>query len=726
MRRKRMSFTTKYVLVFGLLMLVANTLLGIVILRQSVAEIRSLIDKNMLDVVESASGILDGDVLEELTEADVDGEAFKDIENKLIAFQNHEDVVFIYAVKQVDENRYVFTVDPDPVDPGAFGEEIVITDALIQAGKGVPTVDTKPMADRWGNYYSAYSPVRDSEGNIAGIVGIDFDADWYETKISKYTISVAIIALLSVLIAGVVVFIITYNVRKRFMELDSGLAKLSSSVDQMMVEAGATTDNRASEESEASADEIEKLAAKIRTVQRDMDFYERLQKDQYYNDAITGIPNLNYVKQFADEKVNKLWADQATPAVIYFDIRSMVSYNTEYGYIKGDELLRLTAGTIKAVFPKALVGRGEGDHFIVIDEYDEKIGGKALQINGTIKKGAYGRTTGIQCAIVEMEPGMKAVDGVQRARNTLKRIGNDLNVVYRLYSSEDDKDNVTSQYIVQHFDEALQNGWIKVFYQPIVRTSTKKVTTAEALARWVDPDKGVVSPGQFIPVLSKYHLLHKLDMYMVEQICKEYHVREKAGLPLIPVSVNFSAQDFDYIDIPETLNQALKKYNLPKDCIIVEITEQDLAQATDHFKNQLDRIHKSGYRLWLDDFGSGYSSLNVFSQYHVDRIKFDMDLVRHLDDNDGVNRIIMRAIVDMCRQMGIHTLAEGIETEEQYQFLNEIDCEMVQGFYFFKPEPVDAAISKKHAGTNIPNETREERKEMCQHWLMKEKPDTQL
>ena len=399
-----------------------------------------------------------------------------------------------------------------------------------------------------------------------------------------------------------------------------------------------------------------------------------------------------FVRQFADERVNMLRTSQAQPAMFYFDIRSMVSYNTEYGYTKGDDLLRLTAHALCAAFPGALVSRGEGDHFIVIDKYDERIDQKVRQINETIKKEAYGRSTGIQCAVVMMD-NMTAAEGAQYARNTLKKIGDDLNVVCRHYSPEDDSENQISQYIIQHFDEAMQNGWIRVFYQPILETSTKKIANLEALARWIDPVRGVISPGQFIPVLSRYHLLHRLDLYMVEQICREFRLREEGGLSEIPVSVNFSARDFDYADIAGVLNRAAAQYDVPENMIIVEITEQDLALATDSFREQLLRIHESGYRLWLDDFGSGYSSLNVFGQYHIDRIKFDMELVRHLDDSSGANRIIMESITEMCRRMGIHTLAEGIETEEQYQFLRGIGCEMVQGFLFFRPEPLEKIIS---------------------------------
>ena len=464
--------------------------------------------------------------------------------------------------------------------------------------------------------------------------------------------------------------------------------------------------------------------ANLRDTQENMtsvsEQYKLLQKDMYYRDMVTGLPNLNYAKQFSDEKIDSVWEAGRIPAVLYFDIRTMASYNVEYGYSKGDELLRLVAVTIKAEFQKALVTRGEGDHFIIIDSYSDGIEKRILRVNEEIKRIAFGKTPGIQCAIVKMLPGLKAVEGIDRARTTLKEIGDDLNIVYSLYSHQDDDDYWMGRYVIQNFEDAMRNGWIKVFYQPILRTKTEKITILEALARWNDPVRGMITPGQFIPVLSRYHLLHKLDLYMVEQICKEFHARQAAGLPLIPVSANFSAQDFDYVDVMGELNRTLGKYGIDRKNIIVEITEQDLAQATAHFQEQLMKIHENGYPLWIDDFGTGYSSLNVFGRYHVDRIKFDMELVKHLDDNTGANRVIMKHIVEMCREIGVHTLAEGVETEEQYDYLSSIDCEMVQGFYFYKPEPVETAIFKaQNAGSIVPIETQQERREMCNRWIRK-------
>ena len=219
-------------------MLIANIILGIAVLFQTESTLRGLINKDMLDVARTAADLLDGDTLTSLTEADVDGEVYRDIETKLIAFQNHEEVRYIYAVKKTDDGRYIFTVDPDPVGPGVFCEEIVVSDALVQAGSGTAAEDLAPVKDRWGNYYSAYCPVFGSDGNVAGIVGVDFDADWYNKEIIQHTVIIAIISLLSVLVGGVVVFMISHNVRKRFTDLHAELSRLSSGLDQLITDSG--------------------------------------------------------------------------------------------------------------------------------------------------------------------------------------------------------------------------------------------------------------------------------------------------------------------------------------------------------------------------------------------------------------------------------------------------------------------------------------------------------
>ena len=217
--------------------------------------------------------------------------------------------------------------------------------------------------------------------------------------------------------------------------------------------------------------------------------------------------------------------------------------------------------------------------------------------------------------------------------------------------------------------------------------------------------------------------MHELDLYIFETVCKEIKVRYEAGLPLLPVSVNFSRQDFDYIDVVDEINRIydeydISQYGIDKSYFFIEITEQGMATATDKFYEQLAKIRKSGYKLWVDDFGSGYSSLNVFSNFDIDLIKFDMDLLRNLDAHNGTNRVLIKAMIDVAHTLGIHTLCEGLETEEQKQFLINSGCELAQGYLYHKPEGLDTILERVNENLPLPKwESEDERKQREKRWI---------
>lgn len=406
---------------------------------------------------------------------------------------------------------------------------------------------------------------------------------------------------------------------------------------------------------------------------------EHDESELLYKDVVTGLPNLAYLRQFSNERLQIIRSCDKQPVVIYIDVKALHEYNSKYGYAQGDELMRLYAGLFKVIFPNAMVTRAADDNFVIIDEYisDEIIIDKIEVICQRAKAMAYGKTHGIHVGIYKVGSDVDSVKAVDFARQAMKEIGDDLSTVWRFYSDDQNEKYWKERYILENLEVAMENEWIRPFYQAIVRTSSSKYTIFESLARWIDPVCGVIPPDEFIPVYAHYHLIHKLDLYMVEQVCKDFEKRKAAGFPILPVTVNFSAQDFDYIDVAEALNMILEKYNIEHSNIIFEVTEQDLALGTEYFKKQLNLIRANGFKLWIDDFGSGYSSLNVFSQFDVDRIKFDMDLLRHWNDNNGANKRILKAFVGVCRELGVNTLSEGVETVEQYNFLKEIGCDMV-------------------------------------------------
>ena len=426
--------------------------------------------------------------------------------------------------------------------------------------------------------------------------------------------------------------------------------------------------------------------------------YHLFRQDHFYRDPLTGLPNINYIQEFADERIHAMRLDGKSPMLVYSDVNSMQFYNNQYGVSGGNDLLRLIADVLNKSFPNALLARGADDHFLLIDDFpgEEELSRRMLEANRQIRSGAAGNTTGIQAGVVLLGEKMNILQAIDHGKSALKRIGSDLNRSYRIYSQRADDEYWNQRYIVENLDQALSERWIRVFYQGILRLETGKTAAFEALARWNDPYRGTISPGDFIPVLERYHLLYKLDLYMMKQVLLELNDRLTAGLPLLPVSVNFSAQDFDYKNIPEEIEALYHSTGadqlIPRSNIIVEITEQDMATATDSFHDQLRTLRSMGYRLWLDDFGSGYSSLNVFSRFDVDLIKFDMALIQHLDDHNGINREIIKAMISVARALGIETLAEGIETEEQKEFLASVGCDLGQGFLLRRPVPLETIL----------------------------------
>lgn len=245
-------------------------------------------------------------------------------------------------------------------------------------------------------------------------------------------------------------------------------------------------------------------------------------------------------------------------------------------------------------------------------------------------------------------------------------------------------------YVVGHLDEAIANQWIQVYYQPVIRTLTGELCGMEALARWVDPHVGFLSPAAFIPVLEQVRLIYRLDSFVLEEACRIMRQRMDEGLPITPVSVNLSRYDFDLMDVCQVLEQTRQKYSLPRDFLHVEITESALAQDSAVMHQTIDRLREEGYEVWLDDFGSGYSSLNILKDYNIDLIKLDMGFLRSFTD---ASRSIVTAVITMAKELGIKTLAEGVETKEHADFLASIGCGRQQGYFYGKPQPIGGTLA---------------------------------
>ena len=245
------------------------------------------------------------------------------------------------------------------------------------------------------------------------------------------------------------------------------------------------------------------------------------------------------------------------------------------------------------------------------------------------------------------------------------------------------------QYILNSFDTALAEGHIQVYYQPVIRTISRQLCSFEALARWDDPERGMLSPDTFIPVLEQAKRIHRLDSFVIETVCRRIRQSFENNQTPVPVSVNLSRMDFTQCDIFSVVDENARACHIPHDSLYIEITESILAEQEGQMSDVVERFRKAGYQIWMDDFGSGYSSLNMLKDYCFDELKLDM---RFLSSFSQRSRRILTSVVQMAKEIGMHTLAEGVETEEQFSYLRNIGCEKVQGFYFGKPMPYEDAL----------------------------------
>lgn len=261
-------------------------------------------------------------------------------------------------------------------------------------------------------------------------------------------------------------------------------------------------------------------------------------------------------------------------------------------------------------------------------------------------------------------------------------------------------------FIKKNYKKAIERREIQTYYQPVIRTSSRKLCSFEALARWLDPEMGMIYPDEFIPVLEKERVIHQLDAAILRQACARIRSCITKGETPIPVSVNLSRLDFALCDIFSIADQIVSDYQIPHDFIYFEITESVMAEEQEMLKGIVDRFRSAGYQIWMDDFGSAYSSLNALKEFSFDEIKLDMRFLRPF--NLRAKRIAT-AVVEMAKSIDIHTLVEGVETEEQFRYLRNIGCEKAQGYYFGKPAPYDvimARLREQGIRTEAPHERR--------------------
>ena len=430
----------------------------------------------------------------------------------------------------------------------------------------------------------------------------------------------------------------------------------------------------------------------------------RLAEDTYIireteKDSLTELSNISHFQKLCKLENDRFAKDSIKPSYIYIDILNMKAYNNRYGYAEGDRMLCRVAWALRDTFEDLPVCRISEDHFAAFAP------AKATELLLKILQERVkpcGNGTNIEFHAGIFTPNdnedVDSITALDFARIACQTIDGDYSISIKTFDDAMLKKYDNEQRVLENFEKALSEHWIKVYYQPIVRGITGEVCNFEALARWIDPELGMLSPGVFIPVIEDYKLGARMDLYMVEEVCREMKERTLGGITQVPVSVNFSRTDFDQCDMVKEITEIADRYKMPHDMLIIEVTESAFGHNQKFLQEQIQRFHEQGFKVWMDDFGDGYASLNVLQDNDFDLIKLDIGFMRNFDPN-GKNGKILKDIIRMAQHLGIHTLSEGSESEEQVKFLQEIGCEKIQGFYYGKPRPTSESIQ------NIKNDT---------------------
>lgn len=408
------------------------------------------------------------------------------------------------------------------------------------------------------------------------------------------------------------------------------------------------------------------------------------------HDELTGVLSINAFWNYVTPLIEaiKEGREKRKMSIVFMDIRHFKIINGTMGHDGGNQLLIELGKTIRFFADTDAVGRSMADHFYLCIE-DERAENVIKRIHNYMEKEAK-----INC---DVKAGIYCLDGTEvsaslaagRAKLANDRISENRYQYFRRYDTQMESELVMESYVTSHIDTALENGWIKVYFHPIINLLDGAISSFEALARWQDPVRGMLSPADFIGPLEESWLLYKLDLYMIEKVCQMLAEAGRRGRTLCPVSVNLSRHDLELPGLHEKINSIMDTYGLDHRLLEIEITESALIDNEEVIEEHIRRFHQDQYRIWLDDFGSGYSSFNAVQNFDFDVLKIDMQFLRNQNDKTPA---ILTDIVDMAKRTGMLALSEGVETKEQYDFLHDIGCVMAQGFYFTKPLPLTECL----------------------------------
>lgn len=416
-------------------------------------------------------------------------------------------------------------------------------------------------------------------------------------------------------------------------------------------------------------------------------------------DLISGLLNRSTFYRRARALIDS--QPRTTFVIIRWDIDKFKLFNDLYGSQAGDELLAMIGNAYRELItPNCVIGNLGADNFALcmpINEFDVNAHIEWLQDLFENLYENYNLTfhmAGYQVLDTDVEVGHMC----DRALIAVKSIKENLEERFAWYDDSMRDEFITEQALIDELRSALDNDQFDIYIQPQFNQFNNTLVSGEVLVRWIHPEMGVISPGNFIPTMEKTGMITKLDQVIWEKACKYLSNRIKAKKKVVPLALNISRHDFFNPRLCDIILNLVHKYRLSPKLVELEVTESIYMEDTTLIISVINRLHENGFTIKMDDFGSGYSSLNILKDVPVDMLKLDLKFLsisNHGDSRHKVNNstnnaasrggIILDSVMRMAHWLNLPVIAEGVETKAQADFLKSIDCAIVQGYYFSKP-----------------------------------------
>ena len=412
-------------------------------------------------------------------------------------------------------------------------------------------------------------------------------------------------------------------------------------------------------------------------------------------DVLTGGYNRRGFIRITERLLNEV-PDRTKYAVLFFNVKNFKAVNELFGVESGDVVLQNIFRTLThSKLSPVITARVESDHFVCLVENKNLDFEELTSVcdNKFVKDGKCMNLI-IRCGIfyVEEKP-MKISGMIDRAKLAKRYITDEYVQPYMVYDHSMQVAYIDKAKLAGELQEGIAKEQFKVYYQPVIDTKTGKIASAEALIRWIHPDKGFISPALFIPALEENGHISELDFYVLKKVWQFINDRCENNKFVVPISVNLSWMDFyDEIMMEKILKEMDRfRENGREHMARFEITETSCAAIRENRSGILESLRIKNAKILLDDFGSGFSSFGMLQDYDFDILKIDMSFIRKIGENPKTKSIV-HSIIGMAHEIGIKTVAEGVETEEQVSFLRQSGCDYIQGYYYSKPLPEEEFV----------------------------------